>query len=306
MLDEAVLDKMEDGFKPIWVFDNQVKVEPDQPRHIPAADDRDYSQVGGHFGPHNIHENRPGSFQSSELIFATYQNAGVRVYDIRNQYQPVEVGACVPPAPKKLIDPRPNRPVVLHSADVFVDRNGICLLHRLERRRVVHHGIHGVAGRKDPSASSHKGRRCSKLPLPLWERVGVRGRLRVELHLPPDLLVFLAIVVLRVVGVLVAAVLVDVRLDKQMRRGDEAAGRLAGEGAVQLVHRLPAVQAQRLGDRADRYSPARMRWNAGSEPSPAEIACGGASPAMPADCNDGAMKSNVRSLIDSPYVHFVP
>jgi len=72
-----------------------------------------------------VHENRPGSFQSSELIFATYQNAGVRVYDIRNAYQPVEVGACVPPAPKKLMDPRPSRPVVLHSADVFADKNGI-------------------------------------------------------------------------------------------------------------------------------------------------------------------------------------
>jgi hypothetical protein len=36
------------------------------------------------------------------------------------------VGACVPPTPKKLIDPSPNRPVVLHSADVFVDANGLC------------------------------------------------------------------------------------------------------------------------------------------------------------------------------------
>jgi hypothetical protein len=32
----------------------------------------------------------------------------------------------VPPAPKKPIDARPNRPVVLHSADVFVDANGLC------------------------------------------------------------------------------------------------------------------------------------------------------------------------------------
>ena len=28
VLDEAVLDGMEDGFKPIWVFDNQVKSNP--------------------------------------------------------------------------------------------------------------------------------------------------------------------------------------------------------------------------------------------------------------------------------------
>ena len=68
---------------------------------------------------------RPGSFVSSDLIFATYQNAGVRVYDISDQYRPMEVGAMVPPAPSKLIDPRPGCPVVLHSADVFVDRNGI-------------------------------------------------------------------------------------------------------------------------------------------------------------------------------------
>ena len=52
--------------------------------------------------------------------------AGVRVYDIRDHLRPEEVGACVPPAPKKLIDPRPNRPVVLHSADVFVDAGGLC------------------------------------------------------------------------------------------------------------------------------------------------------------------------------------
>ena len=125
VLDEAVLDKAADGYKPIWVFDNKVKSAPVCISTLPMPTDRDYIAVGGHFGPHNVHENRPGSFQSSEMIFATYQNAGVRVYDIRNAYQPVEIAACVPPAPKKLMDPRPNRPVVLHSADVFVDRNGI-------------------------------------------------------------------------------------------------------------------------------------------------------------------------------------
>jgi hypothetical protein len=126
VLDEAVLDNMEDGFKPIWVFDNQVKSNPISISTFPQPSDRDYVAVGGHFGPHNVHENRPGSFQSSTLIFATYQNAGVRVYDIADPFRPVEVGACVPPAPKKLVDPRPNRPIVLHSADVFVDRNGLC------------------------------------------------------------------------------------------------------------------------------------------------------------------------------------
>ena len=59
------------------------------------------------------------------MIFATYQNAGVRVFDICDQYRPVEVGAMVLPVPSRLVDPRPNRPRVLNSADVFVDRDGI-------------------------------------------------------------------------------------------------------------------------------------------------------------------------------------
>ena len=125
VVDEAVLDNQEDGLKLIWVFDNREKSNPISISSMPTPSDADYVGVGGHFGPHNIHENRPGSFVSSELIFATYQNAGVRVFDIRDQYHPVETGAIVPPAPAKLVDPRPNRPRVLHSADVFVDRNGI-------------------------------------------------------------------------------------------------------------------------------------------------------------------------------------
>jgi hypothetical protein len=64
---------------------------------FPVPTETDYVKVGGHFGPHNIHENRPGSFVSSgDLIFATYQSAGVRVYDIRDEHRPVEVDAMVP------------------------------------------------------------------------------------------------------------------------------------------------------------------------------------------------------------------
>ena len=36
------------------------------------------------------------------------------------------LGAFVPPPPALWVDPRPNRPIVLHSADVFVDKNALC------------------------------------------------------------------------------------------------------------------------------------------------------------------------------------
>ena len=126
VVDETVLDNQEDGFKPIWIFDNQVKSNPISIATFPAPSDKNYLKVGGHFGPHNIHENRPGSFVSEDLIFSTYQNAGIRVYDISDQFRPTEIGAFVPPPPALWVDPRPNRPVVLHSADVFVDKNALC------------------------------------------------------------------------------------------------------------------------------------------------------------------------------------
>ncbi len=72
-----------------------------------------------------MHENRPGSFVSSELIFATYQNAGVRAFDISDPYRPIEVGALVPTAPRSLMDTRPERPRVVQSADVFVTADGL-------------------------------------------------------------------------------------------------------------------------------------------------------------------------------------
>ena len=125
VLDEAVLDHQEDGLKLIWVFDNRVKENPVSISTFPTPAEADYVRKGGHFGPHNLHENRPGSFVSSELIFATYQNAGVRAFDIRDPYRPREVGALVPPAPARMMDHRPNRARVIQSADVFVDAAGL-------------------------------------------------------------------------------------------------------------------------------------------------------------------------------------
>jgi hypothetical protein len=125
VLDEAVLDHQEDGLKLIWVFDNRVPQNPVSISTFPTPAEADYKSKGGHFGPHNIHENRPGSFVSSQLIFATYQNAGIRVFDISDAFAPKEIGALVPPQPTTLADARPNRARVIQSADVFVDAKGL-------------------------------------------------------------------------------------------------------------------------------------------------------------------------------------
>ena len=126
MLDEAVLDKMEDGMKPIWVFDNRVPSNPVSISTFPLADRRRLPRGRRALRPaQRLREPARRASSATETIFTTYQNAGVRVFDIDNPYQPKEIGAFVPAPPTKLIDPRPNRPLVLHSADVFVDKAGL-------------------------------------------------------------------------------------------------------------------------------------------------------------------------------------
>jgi hypothetical protein len=123
VVDEAVQDRCADGLKFTWLFDIREPTNPISIATMPTPSEIDYVAKGAHFGPHNVHENRPGSFVSSERIFTTYQNAGVRVFDIRNPYQPTEIGALVPPPPTRMMDIRPGRPPVIQSADLFVDRN---------------------------------------------------------------------------------------------------------------------------------------------------------------------------------------
>ncbi len=127
VLDESVLPSRQDGVKNIWVFDGRDLANPVSISTVPqpdgAAEGADYIAKGGNFGPHNLYENRPDGFVSSELVFATMHNAGIRVYDIGNPYRPEEVAALVPPAPARLVDTRPNQALVIQTADVFVDRN---------------------------------------------------------------------------------------------------------------------------------------------------------------------------------------
>lgn len=123
--DEGIADDAADGIKYTWVFDIRNPAGPVSISTFPTPSERDYVAKGAHFGPHNLHENRPGSFVSDTLIFATYQNAGLRAYDITDPFRPEEVGAWVPPAPERMVDTRPGRPKVIQSFDVFVDENAV-------------------------------------------------------------------------------------------------------------------------------------------------------------------------------------
>jgi hypothetical protein len=92
---------------------------------LPTPTGEDFCRKGGKFGPHNLHENRPGSYVSEDLIFATYHNAGLRIFDLRNAFEPKEIAYFVPPPPEKIVDQRPNPARAIQSCDVFVEPSGL-------------------------------------------------------------------------------------------------------------------------------------------------------------------------------------
>jgi hypothetical protein len=117
----------EDGDKRIWVIDVREERQPVVvsafPRPVPAEGMPwpSYYDRPHRFGPHNVHENRPDyGYRSEYLIFATFFNGGLRIYDLRDPLRPTEVGYFVPPTPPGQEAPQIN--------DVFVDNDRLIYL----------------------------------------------------------------------------------------------------------------------------------------------------------------------------------
>lgn len=115
-VDESVKYDCQEGEKRVWLIDIREERNPVIVSTCPVPEG-DFCKRGLRFGPHNVHENRPGSFQSENLIFVTYYNAGLRVFDIRNQYRPEEIGFFIPPPPEGQKAPMFN--------DLYVDTDGL-------------------------------------------------------------------------------------------------------------------------------------------------------------------------------------
>jgi hypothetical protein len=123
--DEANAEKCAKGMFTTFVLDLRAPQNPVPIATLPSPRERDYCAAPGTFGPHNLHENRPGSMQSEDTIFATYNNAGVRVFDIKDAFAPKEIASWAPPAPKKMIDPRPKVTLAAKTADLYVMPDGL-------------------------------------------------------------------------------------------------------------------------------------------------------------------------------------
>jgi hypothetical protein len=96
--------------------------QPSDPRVVGICPEPegDYCERGMRFGPHNLHENRPGTYSSETIVFVTYFNAGLRVYDLSSAEAPREIAFWEPTTPAGQEAPQINDLLVDDDFNVFV------------------------------------------------------------------------------------------------------------------------------------------------------------------------------------------
>jgi hypothetical protein len=95
----------------------------------PAGAARDFFDRGGRFGPHNQHQpqGQPSLQPSGDLVYLTYFNAGLQVFDISDPRDPRVAAFYIPDDPAERRGPQPLD-LVVQVEDVLVDRRGFCYI----------------------------------------------------------------------------------------------------------------------------------------------------------------------------------
>ena len=128
---EAIAEWCNEGLNFAGLVENR---DPTRPRLISlfpvpvppkGASYKNFCEKGGRFGPHNVNQeiHLPDVEKPGNLIYLTYFNAGLRVYDIKDPLLPVETGWFIPPQPSERAGPLP-RDLVTQTEDVLVDTRG--------------------------------------------------------------------------------------------------------------------------------------------------------------------------------------
>ncbi len=130
---EAIRELSEEPYNFAGIVDLSDESEPrlismfPTPVPHPGADYPNFQRRGGRFGPHNQHHRQngdPNLDQSEDVVWLTWFNGGLRVYDIRDPYLPREVGSFLPDDPTERRGLLPESALVTQSEDVLVDARG--------------------------------------------------------------------------------------------------------------------------------------------------------------------------------------
>jgi hypothetical protein len=96
IVDEQIRNECQEERQIVWFVDVTVEAKPMVVSNfsVPEASGN-FCQRGGRFGAHSSNESMAPVFYK-KVVFITYFNAGVRAVDVRNPYQPKEIGFFIP------------------------------------------------------------------------------------------------------------------------------------------------------------------------------------------------------------------
>ena len=96
IVDEQIRNECQEERQIVWFVDVTVEAKPMVVSNfsVPEASGN-FCQRGGRFGAHSSNESMAPVFYK-KVVFITYFNAGVRAVDVRNPYQPKEIGYFIP------------------------------------------------------------------------------------------------------------------------------------------------------------------------------------------------------------------
>ncbi len=94
--------------------------DPEAPRVVGVCPEPERLHRELRYGPHNLHENRAGSFRSERFVYVTYFSAGLVVYDLADPAAPRIAAHWQPETPPGQAAPQTN--------DLFVDAGGLIWL----------------------------------------------------------------------------------------------------------------------------------------------------------------------------------
>jgi hypothetical protein len=96
IVDEQIRNECDEARQMVWFVDVTIEARPMVVSnfYVPEASGH-FCDRGGRFGSHSANESMAPVFYK-KVAFVTYFNAGIRAIDVRNPYQPKEIGYFIP------------------------------------------------------------------------------------------------------------------------------------------------------------------------------------------------------------------
>ena len=131
IVNEQILNECQEARQFVWFADVTLEKTPTMIStfNVPEAQGH-FCDRGGRFGSHSSNESMTGPFYG-KVALVTWFNAGVRAIDVRNPYQPREIGYYVPVITEATdkrcikIDGRDRCKVAIQSNNVETDERGL-------------------------------------------------------------------------------------------------------------------------------------------------------------------------------------